>query len=748
MIKSIAIIILCCSFTFLHAQNHLSGTIKDNKGNALPGVSITLEGTYDGTVSDIQGNWKFDTEELGNQLLLVTSIGYDSLVLPILINSDTNINLNIILKESLNQLKAVVITAGAFEASDSRKAGVVLNSLDIVTVAGGNGDINGALKTLPGAQQVGEQEGLFVRGGEGYETAQFIDGTLVSNPFYSSVKGIAARGRFSPFIFKGTVFSTGGFSALYGGALSSALILESIDFPERSTVGLSISPIFVGANTQQVNNKKDISYGFGYTYVNIFLYNKLIKQRQEYFQNPVIHEGDANLRWKINEKGIIKYYTNFSNSNFGLRRPDIDSLNTKESIGIKNNYTYHNLSLRQFIGNNLKLDAGIGYNFNKDQIAHHLVDENNEIIYASNSYFRNKNFQLTNVENNAQAKVVLQSSLSGLNAIRGGFEYRFSKTTRDYNKNISDLEDHYSAIFAETDIYLNNDLAAKIGIRGEYSAIMKKYNLAPRISLAYKLNSAAQVSAAYGLYFQKPEADILFIQPRLDFMQAQHFIINFLRTKNSRIFRIEGFYKQYNKLIRFIPISQGLNAYNNSGKGNASGIELFWRDRKSIKNFDYWLSYSWLHTTRIYNGFSEQIQPDFATDHTVSLVLKKFFMKIKTGFNATYSFATGRPYYYLKPEFDAARYVIADRGTTKPFHNMGFSVNYVPSAGKPNAKMYWVLVFSINNLLGYTPEYGYQYAYDGSRKTLVTATEKRGFFIGAFFSWGVDRTDEAINNNL
>ena len=226
MIKSIAIIILCCSFTFLHAQNHLSGTIKDNKGNALPGVSITLEGTYDGTVSDIQGNWKFDTEELGNQLLLVTSIGYDSLVLPILINSDTNINLNIILKESLNQLKAVVITAGAFEASDSRKAGVVLNSLDIVTVAGGNGDINGALKTLPGAQQVGEQEGLFVRGGEGYETAQFIDGTLVSNPFYSSVKGIAARGRFSPFIFKGTVFSTGGFSALYGGALSSALISQ------------------------------------------------------------------------------------------------------------------------------------------------------------------------------------------------------------------------------------------------------------------------------------------------------------------------------------------------------------------------------------------------------------------------------------------------------------------------------------------------------------------------------------------
>ena len=78
---------------------------------------------------------------------------------------------------------------------------------------------------MPGAQQIGEQEGLFVRGGTGEETKQFIDGTLVNNPYYTSVPDIATRGRFSPFLFKGTVFSTGGYSALYGQALSSAVIL-------------------------------------------------------------------------------------------------------------------------------------------------------------------------------------------------------------------------------------------------------------------------------------------------------------------------------------------------------------------------------------------------------------------------------------------------------------------------------------------------------------------------------------------
>ena len=60
-----------------------------------------------------------------------------------------------------------------------------------------------------------------------------MDGNLVNNFFYSSTPGIATRGRFNPFLFKGTVFSTGGYSALYGKALSSALILESTDLPEK-----------------------------------------------------------------------------------------------------------------------------------------------------------------------------------------------------------------------------------------------------------------------------------------------------------------------------------------------------------------------------------------------------------------------------------------------------------------------------------------------------------------------------------
>jgi hypothetical protein len=77
--------------------------------------------------------------------------------------------LNIDLKEEPNELKAVVITAGTFEASDTKRT-TVLNPIDIVTTASANGDVTSAIRTLPGAQQVGESEGLFVRGGTAGET--------------------------------------------------------------------------------------------------------------------------------------------------------------------------------------------------------------------------------------------------------------------------------------------------------------------------------------------------------------------------------------------------------------------------------------------------------------------------------------------------------------------------------------------------------------------------------------------------
>jgi len=130
------------------------------------------------------------------------------------------------LKESVNTLDAVVITAGTFDAGEKARVSV-LKPLDIVTTAGSNANIVAALQTLPGTQTVGEDGRLFVRGGEADETQTFVDGIRVAQPYGSTTQNLPTRGRFSPFLFSGMSFSTGGYSAEYGEALSSVLLLNT-----------------------------------------------------------------------------------------------------------------------------------------------------------------------------------------------------------------------------------------------------------------------------------------------------------------------------------------------------------------------------------------------------------------------------------------------------------------------------------------------------------------------------------------
>ena len=293
--KQLLFLLLLFSFAASKAQLKVSGRVTDNKNKPVIGSSIQLKSTYDGATSDSLGNYSFTTEEKGEQTMEVSSGGY-FVVLQKIVLANAPIVQNFTLKEQITELKAVVISAGSFEASDKNK-GAVLNSIDIVTTPSANGDVTSAFKSLPGTQQVGESEGLFVRGGTATESKIYMDGNLVNNFFYSSTPGIATRGRFNPFLFKGTVFSTGGYSALYGQALSSALILESTDLPERTQADLNISIVGVGGGIQHLSKDKKSSWGVSFNHTNLWLAFNVIKQKQDFFRVPIYNQGDASINF-------------------------------------------------------------------------------------------------------------------------------------------------------------------------------------------------------------------------------------------------------------------------------------------------------------------------------------------------------------------------------------------------------------------------------------------------------------------
>jgi hypothetical protein len=735
------------------AQVKVTGKIIDNKGKPIAGVSITLKDTYDGATSDSLGNFSFATTEKGKHALEASVIGYRPFEQELNIGS-TPIELNIAMKELVTELKAVVISAGSFVASDKNK-GAVLSALDIVTTPSANADVTSAFKTLPGTQQVGESEGLFVRGGSATESKIYMDGNLVNNFFYSSTPGIATRGRFNPFLFKGTIFSSGGYSALYGQALSSALILESVDLPERTQADLGVSVIGIGGGIQHLAKDKKSSWGVSYNYTNLWLGFAINKQKQDFFQIPLYHQGDANFRIRTKRGGMIKYYGYLSTNKTGFRSPDIDSSVLKNAFAIENFNTYQNINWRENFNKGWKLTTGFSYSTNKDDISNELQDGNNQKQIITNPlFYAFKNFKLKNNARYAQVRFVLEKKLGGLNAIRFGSDYFYSKerstyTLYDGTQFTESVTDNLESVFAEADFFITNDLAAKIGGRLEHSQIIDKWNVAPRLSVAYKFPDNSQASFAYGIFYQNPERKYMPGTAGVDYSRAAHYILQYQKMSAGRTFRVEAFYKKYAELYKTSTSVSGREvASNNNGFGDAKGLEFFFRDKKTFKNVDYWISYSYLDTKRDYLNYPQAITPSFAANHTAALVLKKFVLPWKTGFNLSYNFATGRPYYHFAYDNVQDKYIISDAGKTINYNSMSFSVNYLPKLGKTNAKSFIVWVLGINNVLGQNQVFNYNYSNDGSRKEAVTPPSKRFIFIGCFMSFGIDRTQDAIKNNL
>ena len=726
------------AFTFtLIAQITISGKVLGRNNKPLKDVSVTLKDTYDGATTDETGNYKFETSEKGSQTLIFSHPKFIEIEKSIQIE-DKNLILNAELKESVSEIDAVVISAGSIEASDKKRATTLLTPIDVYTTAGANGQISSALETLPGVQKVGESEGLFVRGGTGTETKFFMDGNLVNNYFGNSVPGIKAMDRLNTSLFKGNVFSSGGYSAVYGQALSGVLALESIDLPERNAADFGISPIFASGGIQRVNQEKTHSYGISLGYSNLELMQKILKFNTDFEKAPNSFGGNGNFRIKTSRGGFIKYYGSYDTSSMKLSSPNLDDETSSDKINQNGKNTFHSLSYREKFGR-YTLNLGSSYTFNQNILHFSNIDQN------GSSQFNN---DIDSKGNYFNAKALIERKLFKISAIRAGIELNTTKeeTWVSIAQKNYEFRDDITSLFAETDLGISNDLSLKIGARAENSSSINRWNFSPRFAMAYRISKEWTSSLAYGTFFQNPESRFFTENYQPNYQRADHYIFQVQRAADGRSLRLETYYKKYQDLIKTTTDFYRPIALNNNGSGYAKGVELFWRDKKSLKNIDYWVSYSYLDSKRDYLNYTESLFPNFAAKHTLSFVAKKFVTNWKTGFNISYNYNSGRPYYNFVTE--NGNTVLKNQGFVKDYQAVNFSLNYLPNLGKKDARAFTVLVLSINNVLGTKNEFGYNFSSNGLKSRAIVPPTNTFVFIGAFISFGTDRTQEAINNNL
>jgi len=698
------------------SQTVINGKVLDSKNNPIIGANVYLYGTYDGGTSDENGEFNFKTNETGTQVLIISFMSYETQ--NIARDVSTLSNLTIKLKENLDALDTVVISAGTFEANDNSKVSV-LKPLDVVTTASAVGDFVGALQTLPGTSANAEDGRLFIRGGDANENQIFIDGIRVFTPFNPTPGNVPTRSRYSPFLFDGITFSTGGYSAEYGNALSGVTLLSTINEPDQEKTEIGV--LSLGAQLGRTEKWENSSISFNAGYYNFAPYISLFPERNDWVEPLESAAGEVVFRQKFNS-GLLKVYAAFDSSNFELIQEDINNPDGLQ-FALNNNNFYSNASYQGTLGSGWSLNTGLSYTIGRTKTGLNQ-------------------FSFDNLENSAHVKLKLRKRFSSRFKLSFGAEHFKTDFDENFRNEFVDIDygfiNQNTGFFAESDILFSKKIALNVGLRADNYELSNSFKVAPRASLAYKTSKNTQLSLAYGDFYQNANNNILRFESNLTPESSRHYIMNYQYQNEGRLLRAELYRKEYDNLVKFnTEFPEFESVYNNDGFGYAQGLDIFWRDNKSVKNLDYWFSYSFLDTQRNFQNFPVAAQPNFAVKHNISIVGKYWIDSWKSQIGMDYTFGSGRPFNNLNTEA-----FLAER--TKTFNSISLNWAYLIDQQK-------ILYLSVNNVLGFQNVVNYQYASTPNvngvfNRRAIQPSADSFFFIGFFWTISEDGSDNQLDN--
>ncbi|TGE15804.1 TonB-dependent receptor [Hymenobacter elongatus] len=710
----------------------LSGTVRDASGQPLPGVNVFLKTTFDGASTDSLGRFRFSTRQRGTLPLLVTLLGYQPQEQPVVLDGTAR-RFTLVLKAVRNQLGDVVITSGTFEASDTKR-NTTFSARDVVTTAGASADVAGAFNTMPGTTRNGEEGKLFVRGGAAGETRQYLDGVPLQSPYNAAVSGMPARGRFSPMLFKGMAFSTGGYSAEYGQALSAVVALSSEDLAPETQTGISLLSLgSVSLSHQQRFARSSVAVTGDY--MNMRPYFGLVPQRM-----LTAYEsggGSVALRQKTGEMGMLKAYGAFTQQHIGARQPNAE-WEGGQPVRLSSNNTYVNTTFRSPLVRGWSVQTGVAAT-RDDQTA-------SITTRAPTSQQQTREQTMREQEQSVVGRLVLTNdSASAYWNLKLGVEGLAQRNQQRFEADpyavAFGLSERRVAGFAESDMAFSNKLVGRVGGRVEYSDVLGRWNAAPRLAVAYQINEKTQLSGAWGYFYQNPGNDLLLrveAPERLRFERAQHLQLTYLRNYRNRTLRVEAYSKTYAHLVRYdlrgVYNPQLLSpadpaTYRSTGTGYARGVDLLWRDRTTIKNADYWISYGFLDTRRQQRFDPVLAVPTFAARHNLSVVGKYWVGKMHTLFGATYSYNSPRAYYDPNDEDGY------NQGRLPSFQDFSLNASYVTKLWNN----FTIVHVACTNVLGRQNVFGYRYsatkgADDQYASTAVLPSAPRMVFVALLIS--------------
>ena len=207
------------------------GVVRGPGASPIDAANVFIIETLEGAVTRDDGQFSIPTTATGPLTIIVRRLGFAE-QRRMIAERDTAA-LVFTLQPSGVALAPVSVQAGQYVASDER--GATLTPLEVVTTPGTAADVNRAIQSLPGVQAGDEGTALFVRGGDYTETRVFLNEAGLVTPIQLQSPAGTFTGTVDPFLLDGIFFSSGGFGARYGDALSGMAALRTLGRPGRSS---------------------------------------------------------------------------------------------------------------------------------------------------------------------------------------------------------------------------------------------------------------------------------------------------------------------------------------------------------------------------------------------------------------------------------------------------------------------------------------------------------------------------------
>ena len=740
----------------LNAQSTavLSGSIKDKQtGESLIKAVVRIEELPNaGIISNEYGFYSL-TLPSGNYSVVVSQVGYETLVQKIKLDSSQSINFYL---QTKNVLKEVVVESSRkndnLTKAQMGTETINMSAISKVPVIFGEKDILKTIQLLPGVKSAGEgNSGFFVRGGGADQNLILLD----EAPVYNATHLLGFFSTFNSDAIKDATIIKGNSPSQYGGRLSSVLDVKmkegnNQDYTVNGGIGLISSKVSVEGPLQK--NKSSFILSGRRTYADVFL------KATEKFKDNILYFYDLNAKanYQINAKNKV-YISGY----FGR-----DELGLGQDFGIDWGNKTGTIRWNKIISNKLFLNTSFiysDYNYN-------VKLKNGETNFNINSEIKDVNLKqdytfYTNNQNtlrfgfNTILHNIKPSTFSGtvINSVaktgRNGLENALYLTnnykatnqlTIDYGMRLS----MYTLMGGDVyNIYENGVIGSSIKLSP--SSFGKTYiNPEPRITTNYRIDDEKSIKAGYARNVQhlhllsnsvasSPSdqwiGNSYNIKPEIADQLSVGYVTKVF--KNNFELTAEAYYKHLQNQIDYkdgaeINTVSDVESVLLYGIGRAYGLELLLKKKEG--RLTGWIGYTLSKTERKIDGINEGKWYNARQDRTHDIsVVGIYDLNARWSISGVFVYNTGDAVTYPTGKYNLQgqtlyQYAARNANRMPAYHRLDFSATYEKNKTK---RRHGSWNFSLYNV------YGRENAYRISFKDDPNDPTRTQIIRTALFKW-------------